>query len=185
MDKFKGKYRISSARLPGYDYSSNGAYFLTICTQNREHFFGEIINGKMRLSEIGEIVANEWVKSPELRKNVELGEWVVMPNHFHGIVVINGANISHRRDVLTKRLCGYDGSHKKMSEISPIPNSIPTIIRFFKRQTTIQSKKINPNFAWQPRFHDRIIRNDHELQRISAYISINVINWEKDANYNL
>ena len=80
-EKFCGKYRIPSARLKNYDYASNGAYFITICTKNREHFFGQVTNGEMRLSNIGEIIADEWEKTAEIRKNVELGEWVVMPNH--------------------------------------------------------------------------------------------------------
>jgi REP element-mobilizing transposase RayT len=83
-EKFKGKYRGQTFRLQTWDYSSEGLYFVTICTFDREHFFGEIKNGKMVLSEIGEIVASEWVKTPAIRPdmNLELGEFVVMPNHF-------------------------------------------------------------------------------------------------------
>ena len=92
MAKFKNKFRIESIRLPGYDYSQSGAYFITIVTKNREHFFGEIVNGKMELSEIGEIVKNEWQKTAEIREYVQLGEWVIMPNHFHAIVIIQNDN---------------------------------------------------------------------------------------------
>ena len=77
-------------RLPGYDYAQTGAYFVTICTSNRECLFGEIVAGEMRLNPAGVIVSNEWKKTAELRGGIRLGEWVVMPNHFHGIVVIDG-----------------------------------------------------------------------------------------------
>ena len=85
---FENKYRIKSIRLPNYDYSSDGAYYITICTKNREHFFGKIINGEMVLSEIGGIVKYEWKQTGEIRKNVELDEYVIMPNHIHGILFI-------------------------------------------------------------------------------------------------
>ena len=87
-DRFRNRYCIKSARLEGYDYSASGGYFVTICTHDREYWFGEIVRGKMQLSEIGEIVADEWVKTEQIRSNVELDEWVIMPNHFHGIIMI-------------------------------------------------------------------------------------------------
>ena len=88
MDRFKGKYRISSARLPGWDYASAGYYFVTIVTQGRISYFGKIVGGIMHLSPIGAIVAEEWAKTPQIRPNVQLDEWVIMPNHLHGILVI-------------------------------------------------------------------------------------------------
>lgn len=171
--KFKNKYRIPSARLPNYDYSQNGSYFITICTKNRESFFGEIKNGKMQLSEIGKIVAIEWIKTEQIRSHIILGQWMIMPNHFHGILIVNN-------DGLQKRSNKYYGSNPQMSQISPTKNSISTAIRFFKRQTTIESRKINPNFAWQSRFHDHIIRNENEFNRISQYIMFNPRNWKND-----
>lgn len=77
-----------SIRLKGYDSSRKGAYFVTICDQNRECLFGEIVDGVMRLNHMGKIVADEWVKTAKIRNEIELDEWVVMPNHFHGILVI-------------------------------------------------------------------------------------------------
>src|SRR5512135_1100423 len=88
MTLFKNKYRIESARLRGYDYSSPGLYFVTICTKNRVSYFGDVVNGKMELSPMGNIVADEWQKTPDIRANVQLDEWVVMPNHLHGIIWI-------------------------------------------------------------------------------------------------
>ena len=89
QNNFKNKYRIPSARLKTWDYSKNGAYFITICTQNREHFFGNIQNGMMQLSEIGKLAERYWLEIPEHFPFVELGNFVVMPNHFHGILIIN------------------------------------------------------------------------------------------------
>jgi len=97
MEKFQGKYSISSTRLRNWDYASSGMYFITLCTKNREHYFGQIIKPEndtehydMQLSEIGRIVESEWVRTPEVRQdmNLELGEFQVMPNHFHAIVII-------------------------------------------------------------------------------------------------
>ena len=93
QNKFKNKYRISSARLQSWDYSNNGAYFITICTQNRNHFFGKIQNQEMHLSEIGKLAEKYWLEIPEHFPFVELSNFVVMPNHFHGILIINKINI--------------------------------------------------------------------------------------------
>ena len=88
MTLFKGKYRVESARLRGWDYTSAGWYFVTLCTRNRECVLGEIVNGVVHLSPIGELVAREWLKTEQVRVNVALDEWVIMPNHVHGIIVI-------------------------------------------------------------------------------------------------
>ena len=89
QNKFKNKYRISSARLQTWDYSNNGAYFITICTQNRHHFFGKIQNQEMQLSEIGKLAEQFWLEIPNHFPFVELGNFVVMPNHVHGILIMN------------------------------------------------------------------------------------------------
>ena len=89
QNKFKNKYRIPSTRLQTWDYSKNGAYFITICTQNREHFFGNIQNGMMQLSEIGKLAEQYWLEIPKHFPFIELGNFIVMPNHFHGILIIN------------------------------------------------------------------------------------------------
>ena len=88
-EKFQNKYRIQSARCPNWDYSSNAAYFITICTQNRENYFGEIINQKMQLSQIGVIADILWHEIKNHTKNVDLEAFVVMPNHIHGILILN------------------------------------------------------------------------------------------------
>src|SRR5215212_2241619 len=88
-DKFKGKYRISSARWAAWDYSSNAAYFVTICVANRAHDFGEIVNGHMNLSPLGQSAQDCWNEIPVHFSFVELGASVIMPNHAHGVVIIN------------------------------------------------------------------------------------------------
>ena len=95
MDKFKNKYRIPSARHPHWDYRWAGAYFITICTQNRIHYFGEIQNGVMNLSNVGVIADILWHEIPHHAKNVELGAFVVMPNHIHGILILTGNDDDH------------------------------------------------------------------------------------------
>ena len=92
LEKFKNKYRISSARLQNWDYGWNASYFVTICTQNREYYFGDIVNTTMQLTEIGEIAQKYWLEIPNHFPFVELGEFIVMPNHVHGIIVMNKTN---------------------------------------------------------------------------------------------
>ncbi|MBT6162056.1 MAG: hypothetical protein HOH81_10255, partial [Flavobacteriaceae bacterium] len=84
-EKFRGKYRIPSNRYKNWDYRNNGYYFITICTQNREHFFGKIVDDQMVLNELGEIVHTQWYASEKIRQNIFLDEFVIMPNHIHGI----------------------------------------------------------------------------------------------------
>lgn len=92
---FKNKYRIKSARHEEWDYSQDGFYFITICTEKWKSFFGNIENEKMVLSELGKIVKNEWFKTREIRKNVKLDEFVVMPNHIHGIIQVLNMNVKN------------------------------------------------------------------------------------------
>ena len=88
MKLFKNQYRVESTRLPGWDYGQAGYYFVTICTKDRVHYFGEVVSNDMQLSPIGEIAAQEWIKTEIIRPNVKLDEWVIMPNHMHMIAVI-------------------------------------------------------------------------------------------------
>ncbi len=174
---FNDKYRIESIRLKHWDYSSCGAYFITICTKNRECCFGEIINGKMILSGIGGIVSNEWQKTQQIRKNVELDEWVVMPNHFHGIVIIN-ENINP-----VETCCGMSLPQKYNRFSKPISQSLSMIINHFKSAVTRQCHKIGfTHFSWQPRFYEHIIRNEIELNTIRNYIINNPTKWQFDRN---
>jgi hypothetical protein len=134
---FKNKYRINSTRLKGWDYSWPGYYFVTICTKDRTNFFGSIENEKMYLSEIGEIVENEWLKTEQIRKNVILDKFVVMPNHIHGILVIDNKYCSV--ETLCHNASTELDKNNFMSKISPKSNSLSEIIRSFK---SICTKKI-------------------------------------------
>ena len=84
----RSKWRRRSIRLRGYDYSQPGVYFVTLCTHNQEHLFGEVVDGEMRLNELGQVVREEWLRSAEIRREIILDAFVIMPNHLHGIVII-------------------------------------------------------------------------------------------------
>jgi len=191
--KFADKFKIKSTRLQNWNYSTPGFYFITICTYNHNNFFGKIINKKMELSKRGEITKSELLKTFEIRKNIKLHEWVIMPNHVHILMEIKNQNNQHSkcRDVENKRrdvaryVSTIEENSKNFSKISPKPNTISSIIRSFKSAVTHQ---INPKtifFAWQPRFHDQVIKNKKELLMIKNYIINNPINWQKDKFYKI
>lgn len=137
-EKFKNKYRIKSARRQGYDYSKSGFYFVTICTKNREIIFGDIKNEKNILSPIGKIVKKEWLNTLKIRKNIRLDEFIIMPNHLHGIVVIeykidNHSVIQGKQDVIFYK-----------NKFGPQSNNLSSVIRGFKGAVT---KIIRQNFS--------------------------------------
>lgn len=204
-EKYQNKYRIPSARLQHWDYRWAGAYFITICTKDRLHYFGEIENGKMILNEIGKMVQNEWRETPKIRPdmNLDLGEFVVMPNHFHGILIIGeneyNGNGGYRGNDGNGGYGGYgrDAMHC-VSTPTPTPTPTPTettnqfgpqrknvasVIRGFKSSVTKNARVIIPDFAWQPRFYDHIIRDDKSFKTISNYIINNPENWDNDKFY--
>ncbi len=176
QDKFKNKYRIESTRLRNWDYRWAGAYFITVCTKNRKCYFGDVKNGKMNLSSIGVIVRHEWLKTFEMRPdmNLQMGEFVVMPNHFHAVVII-GDNEYNTDGGGTM----HDGPEPK-NKFGPQSKNLASIIRGFKIGVTTNARKINPNFAWQPGFYDHIIRNKKSFNAISKYIINNPLKWEND-----
>lgn len=171
MNKFQNRYRIESTRLKDWDYGSDAIYFVTICTQDREHYFGKITNGKMELNEIGKLVQNEWLKSAEIRAdmNLELGEFIVMPNHFHGLITIGKNNYNTRTDAM-----------HGVSTFGPQTKNLASIIRGFKSSVSIKARKINHLFSWQSRFHDHIVRDFDAYHRIEHYIQNNPDNWDED-----
>jgi len=120
MDKFQNKYRIPSARLQNWDYRWAGAYFITLCTHHRQHFFGEIANGKMQLSEIGKIANELWYQIPHHAKNVELGAFVVMPNHIHGIIIITNDTDNNNNDIPASASASVETGHA-LSLRMPLP----------------------------------------------------------------
>jgi REP element-mobilizing transposase RayT len=180
-DRFRNQYRIKSARLEGYDYSSTGGYFVTICTRDREYWFGEIVGGKMQLSAIGEMTNRYWQEIPKHFDNVDLDESVVMPNHVHGIILILRERPDDDRDVACNVSTDAQSKNLAMSVISPKPGSLGTIMRSYKSAVTRWcGKNSYPQFAWQSRFYDHIIRNEKSLMAIRQYIYNNPAKWEID-----
>jgi len=186
MDKYRNKYRIASARAQWWDYGWNGAYFVTICTHNREHFFGEIADGVMTLSAMGHIANSCWYEIPNHFPFVELGAHVIMPNHVHGIVMINKPNVETQNfaSLPASSPLVPPASDKPKNQFGPQSKNLASIIRGFKIGVTQNARQIHADFAWQPRFHDHIIRNDAEYQRISNYIINNPANWQDDKLYS-
>lgn len=175
MTLFKDRYRIESNRLKGWDYSRQGFYFVTICTRNRECFLGDVKDGDVHLSSAGEIVAEEWQKTQQIRDNVTLDQWVVMPNHLHGIIVIHDSVETSRRGVSdTQTIKGETGQR-------PV-STLGSIIGQFKSVCTKRVWAANHDFAWQTRFYDHVIRDENSLNEIREYILNNPIKWELDRN---
>jgi putative transposase len=206
-DLFKNKYRISSARLQSWDYANEAKYFITICTAHRECFFGKIIQipmspvetqciaslqslppqqYQMQLSEIGKIAQLEWMKTSELRPdmNLELGEFIVMPNHVHGIIIIGVNQYNQtRRDAMHCVSTTTTNANKPANKFGPQSKNIAALIRGYKSAVTAWSRKNNIAFDWQARFHDHIIRSESEYYQISNYILNNPNNWKDDKFY--
>ena len=195
MDKFQNKYRIQSTRLQNWDYGSNGAYFITICTQNRGHFFGDIVvnnssnttEKSMQLNEMGLLAEKYWMEIPKQFPYIELGNFVVMPNHTHGILIINHRSSNGLMDayVETRLIAslpppaeingGFAGTKNPM-----LNDNISRIIRWYKGRCSFEIRKIHADFNWQSRFHDHIIRNTQSFETIQNYIVNNPKNWGKD-----
>ena len=170
-----------SIRLQGHDYGQPGAYFVTICTFDRECLFGKIADGRMWLNDMGHAAEAEWLNTARIRPQVELGAYVVMPNHFHAIVVI----VDNGRDVLAGRGISDD---RGVLEYAPTgfrspSQTIGAIVRGFKSAVT---KRINASRGtpgapvWQRNYYERVVRNGDELNRIRQYILDNPARWAMD-----
>jgi REP element-mobilizing transposase RayT len=150
-----------------------GAYFITLCIHNNDCLLGEIADGIMRLSPMGEIVRSEWITTGQIRPRIQIDAFVVMPNHFHGILVINGDGRGTLQRAPTVEQFGH-----------PTSDSIPTIVRLYKSVTT---KRINllrekPGEAfWQGNYYEHIIRDEDEYGRIREYIEANPARWAEDS----
>ena len=179
-------HKRQSIRLKGYDYSQSGFYFITICCYQRESLFGEVINNQIILNNLGELVKEEWLKSAEIRKEIELDVFIIMPNHFHGIVIIDrqiNKNLDNHQNVGANGRLPLQTIQSSQQKISMKPKSLSSLIAGFKSATT---KKINiirdtpKNPVWQRNYYDRIIRNHESLERIREYIQNNPLSWEND-----
>lgn len=248
MSKFKDKYRIESARLKNWNYATPGAYFITICTKSQIKYFGEIKNNEMHLSRIGKIIFKCWHNLPNHYFNLILDEFIIMPNHLHGILIIPPYDIDNKREYkiderifiniqnflrnkeylkeksdfkfqfmpninFNKLLNNMNASNKNAffnkivqtglrpvctdaylgSNIKKIPESkndlkIHGISEFIRALKSFSSREINEMEKkkiklWHERFHDHIIRDENELNRIRNYIKNNPKKWRKDNNY--
>jgi len=182
MELFKNKYRIPSARLQSWDYSNAGMYFITICTRNRECYFGNIANAEMHLSEIGRIAETKWLETLELRKdmNIELAEFQVMPNHFHAILMIGNNQYNSSTDAGNNTTIA---TNDKTNNFKPQSKNLSSILRGYKSAVTGFANNNNIDFVWQSRFHDHIIRSMDEYYRIAEYIINNPARWLEDKFY--
>ena len=181
-DLFRNKYRIPSARATWHDYNG-GAYFVTICTRDMEHYFGEIVGGEMNMTEIGEYVQQCIKNIPQHNTYANVPAFVVMPNHVHLIVIIDDENAdSICRDV-PWRVSTF-GKNETMQTIANQQGRLSTMIGGFKQSVTRYANANSISFAWQTRFHDRIIRDCDEMNNIAEYIENNVARWESDEFHN-
>jgi REP element-mobilizing transposase RayT len=173
-------------RLKGYDYSQPGAYFITICTQNRVCLLGDVLEGQMRLNDAGRMVERWWLELAHKFPTVALDAFVVMPNHIHGIIAIVGADLCVRPDDPRVRPDG-EGTHDQGGTHAGVPR--PKIIQWFKTMTTNEYIRHVKNHAWTPfcgrlwqhNYYEHIICNDESLNRIREYIATNPLRWHLDA----
>jgi putative transposase len=201
-EKYKNQYRIPSARLQSWDYGWAGMYFITICTKDRFPCLGEIEENKMRLSHAGVIADVCWQDIKNHASNVLLGEYVIMPNHIHGIIVLEDDNDklmdnqSATTTVETRHALSLQPKQQSDEMIIPPQtpgqqrfqnqgkNTISSIIGSYKAAVTRHANRLEFPFAWQTRFHDHIIRNRVEYDRITQYILNNVATWPDDKFYS-
>ena len=168
-DQYQHTYRVQSARAPWHNYDG-GVYFITICTRDFKHYFGDITHHIMNLSPIGRI-AKECIEAiPNHFPHVEVPLYVIMPNHIHCILIINDPQME-KKDI---------SSDRPHNEYGPQSMNLASVIRGFKVGVTKLARKKGLAFAWQPRFHDHIIRNNDDWNRIAEYIENNVGRWDMD-----
>ncbi|MBI5409883.1 MAG: transposase [Nitrospirae bacterium] len=171
------RYHRRSIRLPNYDYSQEGAYFITICTWQRECQFGEIFGGEMKLNEYGQVVKDEWMNTINLRPNIGLDEYVIMPNHFHGILFIND-----RMDTIQ---CRGVSQYAPTNAFRSPSQTIGAIVRGFKSAATKQinfMRNTQGAPVWQRNYYEHVVRNEKELRSIQEYIINNPLQWDLDEN---
>ena len=195
MTLYHNKYRVETTRLKGWDYTSDGYYFVTICTHNREHLLGHIQHGKMILNPCGQMVENGWFDLPNHYPNIRLDAFCVMPNHIHGIIVIDNtttnvvetgfkpvSNISSGELIET----GFKPVSTGALSTDPSSAKRHGLFEMVRALKTFSARRINElrntpgQPVWQSRFHDHIVRNDAALQRIRQYIANNPQTWDND-----
>ncbi|WP_332033106.1 transposase [Kaistella sp.] len=200
------KHHRRSIRLQGYDYSQEGLYFITICCQDRAHLFGEILDGEMILNDAGLQAQKCWQDIPNHFPNAVLHEYIIMPNHIHGIIEFVGANQYSPNNNSPNQTFSDNGNDVENNDkakdlelvngtknFSPLPNAtwrspsktIGSVIRGFKIGVTkwMRNNTTVVN-VWQRNYYDHIIRNEQDYERISEYIKNNPILWKEDRFYD-
>jgi putative transposase len=161
------KHHRHSLRLPGYDYNRAGVYFVTIVTWQRETFLGEIIDKKMHVNLIGLMIQNEWQRLTRRYAGLVTDDFVVMPNHIHGIIVFTGD--APQNEIMDSSMVG--------------PGSLAAVIRGFKSSTALRfnrTRSANGVSLWQRNYYEHIVRDEIDLVRIRQYIQDNPIHWPDD-----
>ena len=194
------QYHRRSIRLQGYDYTQNGAYFVTICAHERLHLFGKVVDGNMHLNDWGMFVRSCWHEIPSHHPYIELDAFVVMPNHMHGVIVIAGDNGvmidttgDDRRGMIDttgddRRGMIYHAPTDIKREFSkPIAHSLSSIVGTFKAAVTRHIKR-QPNAPdhpiWQRNYYEHIIRSEESLNTIRSYVATNPTKWVEDSLHN-
>ena len=190
-ERFRDTYRIPSNRLRGWDYSSSGHYYITIVTAGRNRLFGEIKNGEVVLNDMGQIVYDEFFKSFELRDELFLGAFVLMPDHLHAIVILDKSKCADGIVETHGRASLHPTHIPTPPQFQRQPKSISSFVAGFKSATVnriddwidsnhVAMAKFNKNNPlWQSNYHDHIIRNEIEFKNISEYIIRNPIEWKE------
>jgi len=212
MKKFQNKYRIPSTRLQNWDYGNNGAYFITICTDKMQCVFGDVVNetvetrliASLQLNELGKIAHEIWQEIPNKFPYAELGNFVIMPNHMHGILIINKIKLSPDENVETRLIASADADVNADADADADANvetrliasvreggfagnnnpmfheNISRMVRWYKGRCSFEMRKIHADFNWQTRFYDHVIRDSRAFDTIQNYIENNPSKWIKD-----
>jgi putative transposase len=185
MKDDRDRHRQRSIRLRDFDYSRAGYYYVTICTFDDECLFGLVVNGQIELNTLGNIVKMELMKTAQVRDNVILDAFVIMPNHIHAIIILNAdADSMRKRGTARRAPTKTHKTHPYERFGKPVVGSLPTVIRSFKSAVTkhINELRHTPGIpVWQRGYFEHVIRNDSDLRRIREYIVTNPLKWELDA----
>jgi len=182
------KHHRRSVRLNGYDYGQSGAYFVTVCAQDRQCLFGEVVDGEIRLNDAGRMIERWWFELNHKFSTVETDEFVIMPNHFHGIIVIVDVPVGADLRVGPDSEGAHTGAPLRAPAFAPRRVPLPTVVQWFKTMTTneyLRGIKTSglvpfPGRLWQRNFYEHIVRDDVSLNRIRQYILNNPVRWEFD-----
>tara|TARA_R110000868_G_scaffold304437_17_gene565321 strand:- start:53054 stop:53683 length:630 start_codon:yes stop_codon:yes gene_type:complete len=187
--------RKNSLRLKGFDYSTEGIYFITISSKTKNFPLSTIVHDTVVLTPLGKVIENEWLKTPKIRTGITLGNFIIMPDHFHALIMLHDNSIgAHSNSSLSNPVGAHSyaplqgGGFKTpilthiktgnfKNKFGPQRKNLSSIVRGFKGACTKKIREtFNSDFAWQRSFHDRIVRDQKELERVEDYIINNPLN---------